>query len=280
MNKKEKATLVLTALLKASAYVLVYFASQVLVGAIVGVVLAFTGTDAGEFMNTKIMELQTFANVISVLCCIWLTRLMSKQGAGEGFRLNVDFAKRGKILALCIAIGVFGQYVLTFLINVVIKFPQAWQDALEENSELMGQSSFTALFVAVAIVAPLAEEIIFRACVQGTLQTQIPKWCAILIASLVFGVMHGNPIGIIYATLLGIFMGWLFAELDSIIPSMLFHFAFNLTSVFITSLSPVIFVISILCLALSVGYLIYLFVQNRKNPPLPNDFKGDNNEAL
>lgn len=273
MNKKERASEIIISMLKALAYVLVYFGAQIAVGFVLGFVVIFDqDISVDKILTEKAMEISILANMISVVCCLWLSRIMNKQGTGEAFRLNLDFNRTGKIIGLCLAIGVFGQYAVTFLLNAVIKFPDSWVEAQEQNTQLMQQGSFTAMFIAIAIVAPLAEEIIFRACFQGALQSHLPKWVAIAISSVAFGLMHGTPIGIIYATVLGVLMGWLFSELNSVLPSMIFHLGFNFTSIFITSLSPVIFIISILCFALAFGYLIYLCKKNRN--------EGDNNEAL
>ncbi len=294
MDRREKAGLAIIAIIKACAYILIYFASQIVIGLVLGIIFAFTDPDgATDLLLSKSMELTILANMISVVLCIWLTRKMYDEGAYQGFKLNLDMANKGKVLAVCVALGVFGQYVVTYIINSLeSKLPVSWVDALEENTKLMQQSNYVTMFIAIAIVAPLAEEIIFRACVQSALHKGITRWPAIIASSLVFGLMHGNPIGIIYATLLGFFMGWLFSQFDSIFPSMIFHLAFNLTSVLLTKLSTAFFVISCVCFALCLAYIIYLGIYHKKHPlPVQDDTdlsgtdinnKGDNdnNETL
>jgi membrane protease YdiL (CAAX protease family) len=78
-------------------------------------------------------------------------------------------------------------------------------------------------------MAPLLEEILFRGMILSTLKENMHPWIAIAISSVMFGVAHGTPIGIIYATALGLVMGWLAVRLGSIIPSLAFHIAYNAT---------------------------------------------------
>jgi membrane protease YdiL (CAAX protease family) len=46
-------------------------------------------------------------------------------------------------------------------------------------------------FVTLVVVAPIAEEIIFRGYMYGKLKKFVPIWVAILATSLLFGAVHG-----------------------------------------------------------------------------------------
>ena len=46
------------------------------------------------------------------------------------------------------------------------------------------------LFVTIAIVAPLLEEILFRGLLQNALSKRLPVWAAIALSALIFGAMH------------------------------------------------------------------------------------------
>ena len=58
----------------------------------------------------------------------------------------------------------------------------------------------------------------------------MPKWWAIVVSAAIFGIVHGNPIQFIYATALGILLGWIYTKFNSILIPMLCHLVFNLTS--------------------------------------------------
>jgi hypothetical protein len=63
----------------------------------------------------------------------------------------------------------------------------------ETNVEELGEDSLVAGFavsLAVIVVAPVAEEIFFRAFFYRALRTRLPVWSAALIDGLVFGALH------------------------------------------------------------------------------------------
>lgn len=47
-------------------------------------------------------------------------------------------------------------------------------------------------FVALVVVAPICEEIIFRGWLYGKLRSKMSMWAAILVVSVFFGIMHGQ----------------------------------------------------------------------------------------
>ena len=47
-------------------------------------------------------------------------------------------------------------------------------------------------FIALVILAPVAEEIIFRGWLYGKLRGKLPAWLSIILVSVLFGIMHGQ----------------------------------------------------------------------------------------
>tara|TARA_Y100000816_G_C26016682_1_gene531736 strand:- start:204 stop:998 length:795 start_codon:yes stop_codon:yes gene_type:complete len=80
------------------------------------------------------------------------------------------------------------------------------------------------LFIAVVILAPLGEEIIFRGFLQKTLEK---KWKdvtrAILFTALIFSLIHMNPYWFIQIYFLGIILGFLAWKTKSIIAPLILH---------------------------------------------------------
>lgn len=50
-------------------------------------------------------------------------------------------------------------------------------------------------FITLVIIAPIAEEALFRGYLYGHLRSRIPIWLAMLITSAVFGAVHGRKAG-------------------------------------------------------------------------------------
>jgi membrane protease YdiL (CAAX protease family) len=70
-----------------------------------------------------------------------------------------------------------------------------WFDVGQAQSTGFGQLTqryeYILAFVTLVVIAPVAEEILFRGYLFGKLRKYIPIWVAILITSLLFGLIHG-----------------------------------------------------------------------------------------
>ncbi|MCL1839959.1 CPBP family intramembrane metalloprotease [Candidatus Saccharibacteria bacterium] len=66
-----------------------------------------------------------------------------------------------------------------------------WEQAQEVGFEnLFFFSDRILAFVALVILAPVAEEIIFRGWLYGKIRSKVPAWVGILAVSVLFGLMH------------------------------------------------------------------------------------------
>ena len=82
--------------------------------------------------------------------------------------------------------------------------------------------------ISIAIIGPVLEELLFRGAIQGTLLHFFNKpWVAIVVASLLFGAIHGNPVQIFYATCMGIGFGWIYYRTGSLLPAIVGHIVNN-----------------------------------------------------
>ena len=82
--------------------------------------------------------------------------------------------------------------------------------------------------LSVAIMAPLVEELLFRGAIEGHLLRQGKKpWVAILISSLIFGLIHINPAQVPFAFAIGAVFGWLYYRTGSMVPGIIGHFINN-----------------------------------------------------
>ncbi len=82
-------------------------------------------------------------------------------------------------------------------------------------------------FVVVALLGPLAEEIVFRGSVERVLLKKIKPWYAICFSALLFGIVHFELVQGFHAFLMGLLLGWLYYKTNSIIPCMIVHIVNN-----------------------------------------------------
>lgn len=118
------------------------------------------------------------------------------------------------------------------LTTVLFSFlPEAWIASYEEAAASTFIGDFWLVAIGTAIMAPLVEELIFRGLIYTRLKKGMPVVAAMVLTSVWFGLMHGHPLWIAYATVLGLIMGWIFERTKSLFGSMLFHFGYNLFAV-------------------------------------------------
>ncbi|RAW00652.1 CPBP family intramembrane glutamic endopeptidase [Pseudochryseolinea flava] len=88
-------------------------------------------------------------------------------------------------------------------------------------------------FLLVVVAAPVLEELIFRGVIlDGLLKRYSPRK-AIILSSALFGIIHLNPWQFVAATILGVFIGWIYFKTNNLLLCIIIHFANNLLA-FIT----------------------------------------------
>lgn len=96
-------------------------------------------------------------------------------------------------------------------------------------------------YIAIGIVAPVAEEMVFRGAIQRTLHNLCGDrmhWLPIFITALLFGIAHNNMAQALNATLLGLLIGWMYYRTGSIIPGIVFHWMNNTIAYVLFRLMP------------------------------------------
>ena len=84
-----------------------------------------------------------------------------------------------------------------------------------------------ARFFRVCLLAPLAEEGVFRGAVQGLLQPLGPR-AAVCVQAALFAVQHGGVAGIAYALVLGVLLGTIRQRTGRVWPGWVLHTVNNL----------------------------------------------------
>ncbi len=96
-------------------------------------------------------------------------------------------------------------------------------------------------YVAIGILAPLAEEIVFRGAILRTLLNVVSKknhWIAIMISAAIFGVAHGNVAQLVNALLMGLLLGWMYYRTKSLVPGILMHWVNNTMAYILSNIAP------------------------------------------
>lgn len=86
------------------------------------------------------------------------------------------------------------------------------------------------VFFAV-VVAPVTEELIFRAGLFRYLRTRIPRWAALILPALIFGALHGNFGALAPLVALAVVFSLAYERTGSIAVPMVAHALFNLNTI-------------------------------------------------
>lgn len=127
----------------------------------------------------------------------------------------------GKILLVSIPMVFCTMMVLNYF-NASLQLP----NVMEEQFLAMTDTIWG--FFAIAVFGPVMEEVIFRRIMIDEFRKSTKRtWLAILISSLLFGLVHMNPAQIPFAFAAGIFFGWMYVQTGSILPSIVGHIVNN-----------------------------------------------------
>jgi membrane protease YdiL (CAAX protease family) len=83
------------------------------------------------------------------------------------------------------------------------------------------------LFAAVAVIAPLIEELLFRGLLQKSLSHRLPVWAAIGISALIFGAMHMDFYAMPPLVMMGVIFGVIYHVTGSLRVTILLHMVNN-----------------------------------------------------
>ncbi|NES85180.1 MAG: CPBP family intramembrane metalloprotease [Moorea sp. SIO2B7] len=141
------------------------------------------------------------------------------------------------ILLFSLGSGQMIYYLLSYVAPKIIE-TSLQQKLFLSSSETSLPLLYNSLtIISLVVIAPLVEEILFRGII---LQRWAVKWGltpAVIISSLVFGVLHFNLIGL---SVFGIMMALLYIKIRTLIIPIICH-ALNNSAVVIFSLLPIIF---------------------------------------
>ncbi|MDH6593116.1 membrane protease YdiL (CAAX protease family) [Variovorax sp. TBS-050B] len=108
----------------------------------------------------------------------------------------------------------------------------AWEESMFSR---MADGSIAAT-LAVCVMAPLLEEMLFRGIVLRGFLRRYGRWQAIVGSALVFGAAHMNIYQFAVGLVLGTVLGWLYERTRSLIPCIALHAAYNSGTIFLADM--------------------------------------------
>jgi membrane protease YdiL (CAAX protease family) len=152
----------------------------------------------------------------------------------KGDRLSTVYLDRWSKMSLILTVG-----IAAILIGAGLAFNWAYGEYIVPNIEVQAELRrlFAAipdtlpnsilLFVTIAVVAPLLEEILFRGLLQNSLSKRLPVWAAIALSALIFGAMHMDFYAMPPLVLMGAIFGVIYHLTGSLRVTIVLHMINN-----------------------------------------------------
>ena len=194
------------------------------------VLLAGTTTLLVDPLFNDILIIVTFVALVAVFL-VWYRKQKDKAAP-----FDEVFCIRNTVIILISGIAV--QVAVSMCLNLILPlFPQTFErySALIEN--LVGGNVIIAV-ISTAVLAPIAEELIFRELMMKQLRQMFPFWFANIIQALAFGVYHMNIVQGIYAFFLGLLFGYVASRMRSIWASIMLHGIVNASGLVLDIILP------------------------------------------
>jgi len=205
-----------------------------------------------EQVSKKTVLILLISNLLTILLVCVLMRVRRRIPAWEMELYPVNPFR-------LYSFALFGAAMNTF-VSVTMSMLPLPEELLAEHSaqtmSLYGEMPLWVEIFSVAVVTGIAEEIIFRGLVISRLKKGMCTAAAVVISSIIFGFAHGSVLAVMYAALLGLLLGALYARYHSILPGMIFHIFFNMMSYWLPEEGAVLTILYILSI-IAIPYCIW-----------------------
>ncbi|MBQ8370465.1 MAG: CPBP family intramembrane metalloprotease [Clostridia bacterium] len=216
---------------------------------------AYAETDAmlalTEKVNEKTVLILLISNLLTILLACLFMHIRHRDPMQEMELWPVNPFRFGTFAVFGMAMNVFVSVTLS-----MIPLPESVIEQFNtQTAPLYGEMHPLLEILSVAVIAGITEELIFRGLVISRLRRGMGMTAAVVISSVIFGAAHGSLIAVAYATLLGLLLGGLYARYNSVVPGIIFHVFFNMTSYWLPTEGVVLIVLyaaSVVLIALGV----------------------------
>lgn len=151
-------------------------------------------------------------------------------------KLAVENARQWQVL-LFGAVCFIGGGVLNVVWSGVLNLLQIQARFSNQVQEQLFAADLILQIVGLGVVAPIAEELIFRGLTYRRMRQFFPVWMSAVLSALLFALYHGNMIQMIFAFPLAIVLALVYERGKLFCFPLLFHMGSNLTAILLQILS-------------------------------------------
>ncbi|WP_164117551.1 CPBP family intramembrane glutamic endopeptidase [Sphingorhabdus sp. Alg239-R122] len=201
------------------------------------------GQMASMTADLKVIALPTIwaltaSNLVITLAAFWFINRKPERVQAVGLD---HWGRYGMGMTILLTIGVLGAAMAFTHLYATYAIPDieaqaAMKRLFEAIPDTIGNTIL--LFVAVAILAPIAEELVFRGFLQNSLMHHMPPFAAIALASVIFAAIHFNFYAFPALAALGAAFGYLYYKTGSLRVNIAMHIINNALALALPMLAP------------------------------------------
>ena len=212
-----------------------------------------------DIMNNSMNWYLKYALFFTALRCLVIVpiyfvmmRKETKREIADGTYVSYEKFNKAWLLVI-IPLGIFACIACNNLVEMIANLAQSFIDyiidafglgieydiyaSFSETSNIIYSGGIVMQVLATCVGAPFAEELLFRGLIHKRLRKILKVVPAMIISSLLFGIIHGNIIQLIYATLIGLICAYVYEKFKTIWAPIILHAAANGFSVLATNLT-------------------------------------------
>jgi uncharacterized protein len=231
-------------ILPSIGWIVLYFALQIVVTAvIIGIVMAMTNSAGGSAQAIDPLAISKdgvlimwglIASAAVQLLLMWLYLRKGDRAQQMGL---THFGRLSWAKTLAVSIGaVVAATIFNYAYANYVIPGMPMQD---EMAKILASIPRTPLnismgFLAIAGLAPLIEELLFRGLLQKSLAYKLPIWAAITLSALTFSLVHMQPYAIPALMAVGAAFGYIYHKTGSLRVTIILHMINNALALLLT----------------------------------------------
>ena len=217
-----------------------------------------------------VVELTAVASIATLPILIWMSKrdVKIEKAAGMVQNKKAPLSKYFLIAGISIPFAIGLNNILT--LSKLAEYSTVYQ----ETAEALYTPELWVQILCLGVIVPITEEYIFRGLIYKRLRRNAPAARAIISSALFFGLYHGNSVQMVYGSLCGLLLAYLYEKYGSIKAPILAHMIMNIVACVLTDVDAFTWmftepirmaVITIACAA--IASTMFLFIREIDEKP-------------
>lgn len=191
-----------------------------------------------DAVQNHYFQIDTFScALLTVLFSIWLYRIQHRERY-----TTIELRPFSDYYMMCvipvIVLGMGGISILWLnLADSVLQNVSVISDSMDSFNQTWSaveEESYFWVLMSVVVLGPIVEELMFRGAIFHYLEKIKAGWFPVVVSGIAFGVWHQELVQVVYAAIIGILLGYIYAKTRDIRVTITIHILNN----FLSALPP------------------------------------------